>query len=230
MLMFVSTRLQTHGMATAEVLFPPVMFIHPSRLCHDDVCDHRLDRYTVSEMVCMLCGVQQPVAGRCRHWTVTKAALHSLTLCSHLSKSMQGKSGPYAWSLYAVFCWHSVQHGRGVRHSGIVEELARSEAPLAACWCWLHAAQPLSCSLVQSPPSSRLVDFILPFSRPVPPVFSQVRVPTAPPSWPPTTATSATYGTMSQGGPSTTARSATCAGGARAWVWTSSTACSAMPA
>lgn len=56
------------------------LFEHPSRLCHDDVCDHRLDRYTVSEMVCMLCGVQQPVAGGCRHWTVTHAAMHSLTL------------------------------------------------------------------------------------------------------------------------------------------------------
>jgi hypothetical protein len=27
------------------------------------VCDHRLDRYAISEMVCMLCGVRQPVAG-----------------------------------------------------------------------------------------------------------------------------------------------------------------------
>jgi hypothetical protein len=33
------------------------------RLCHDDACDHRLDRYAVSEMQCMLCGVRQPVAG-----------------------------------------------------------------------------------------------------------------------------------------------------------------------
>ncbi|WIA20871.1 hypothetical protein OEZ85_005220 [Tetradesmus obliquus] len=39
--------------------------VHTCRLCHDDASDHRLDRYAVSEMCCMLCGTRQPVAGSC---------------------------------------------------------------------------------------------------------------------------------------------------------------------
>jgi zinc finger-like protein len=35
------------------------------RLCHDEASDHRLDRYAVSEMACMLCGTRQPVGGSC---------------------------------------------------------------------------------------------------------------------------------------------------------------------
>ncbi|GIL94040.1 hypothetical protein Vretimale_373, partial [Volvox reticuliferus] len=34
-------------------------------LCHDDACDHRMDRYAVSEMYCMMCGIRQPVGPKC---------------------------------------------------------------------------------------------------------------------------------------------------------------------
>lgn len=38
----------------------------PCRLCHDEaVGSHRMDRYAIAEMVCMQCGLQQPVAGTC---------------------------------------------------------------------------------------------------------------------------------------------------------------------
>ncbi|WIA41165.1 hypothetical protein OEZ86_004781 [Tetradesmus obliquus] len=41
------------------------IMVYTCRLCHDDASDHRLDRYAVSEMCCMLCGTRQPVAGSC---------------------------------------------------------------------------------------------------------------------------------------------------------------------
>ena len=35
------------------------------RICHDDTSDHRMDRYSVAEMRCMECGLQQPVGRSC---------------------------------------------------------------------------------------------------------------------------------------------------------------------
>ena len=35
------------------------------RFCHDEASDHAMDRYAVREMVCMECGLRQPVAGEC---------------------------------------------------------------------------------------------------------------------------------------------------------------------
>ncbi|KAL4436350.1 hypothetical protein ABPG77_009912 [Micractinium sp. CCAP 211/92] len=35
------------------------------RLCHDEAADHKVDRYAVTEMVCLECATRQPVAGSC---------------------------------------------------------------------------------------------------------------------------------------------------------------------
>ncbi len=35
------------------------------RLCHDDLLDHKMDRYQVKEMRCMECGMRQPIAQHC---------------------------------------------------------------------------------------------------------------------------------------------------------------------
>ena len=35
------------------------------RLCHDDLLDHKMDRYQVNEMKCMECGMRQPIAQTC---------------------------------------------------------------------------------------------------------------------------------------------------------------------
>ena len=36
-----------------------------ARLCHDEASDHRMDRYVVTEMVCMQCLHRQPVGSQC---------------------------------------------------------------------------------------------------------------------------------------------------------------------
>ena len=51
---------------------PPDTF-YPCRFCHDEQCDHKIDRHAISDMVCMLCCQQhnsttarsQPVADTC---------------------------------------------------------------------------------------------------------------------------------------------------------------------
>uniref|UniRef100_A0A7S1XWB5 RING-type domain-containing protein n=1 Tax=Phaeomonas parva TaxID=124430 RepID=A0A7S1XWB5_9STRA len=35
------------------------------RLCHDQACDHMMNRFAVEEMLCMVCGTLQPVKGIC---------------------------------------------------------------------------------------------------------------------------------------------------------------------
>lgn len=54
-----------HYRRSAQLVAPCCGKVHTCRLCHDDASDHRLDRYAVSEMCCMLCGTRQPVAGSC---------------------------------------------------------------------------------------------------------------------------------------------------------------------
>lgn len=54
----------TCNMLTTAVPAVPCA-LYCTRLCHDDACDHRLDRYAVKEMVCMLCNTRQPVAANC---------------------------------------------------------------------------------------------------------------------------------------------------------------------
>ncbi|GIL45357.1 hypothetical protein Vafri_2604 [Volvox africanus] len=54
-----------HYRRKCQLVAPCCGKIFTCRLCHDDACDHRMDRYAVSEMYCMMCGVRQPVGGKC---------------------------------------------------------------------------------------------------------------------------------------------------------------------
>eukprot|EP00879_Flechtneria_rotunda_P008507 GHRR01008912.1.p1 GENE.GHRR01008912.1~~GHRR01008912.1.p1 ORF type:complete len:1552 (+),score=616.00 GHRR01008912.1:172-4827(+) len=54
-----------HYRCSAQLVAPCCGKVFTCRLCHDEACDHRMDRYTVSDMVCMLCNTRQPVAGAC---------------------------------------------------------------------------------------------------------------------------------------------------------------------
>ncbi|KXZ51428.1 hypothetical protein GPECTOR_12g390 [Gonium pectorale] len=55
-----------HYARKCQLVAPCCSKVFTCRLCHDEACDHRMDRYAVSEMRCMLCGERQPVGGNCR--------------------------------------------------------------------------------------------------------------------------------------------------------------------
>ena len=50
------------------------------RLCHDEACSHRMDRYRVRHMLCMECGLQQPVAQTCSRCE-TQLAHYYCSIC-----------------------------------------------------------------------------------------------------------------------------------------------------
>ena len=60
------------------------------RLCHDElVSDHRMDRYEVTEMVCMHCALRQPVAQDC-HGCGRRLAAYYCDIC-HLFDDEPGR-------------------------------------------------------------------------------------------------------------------------------------------
>lgn len=56
-----------HYRRKCALIAPCCKKIYVCRLCHDAEEDHKLNRYTVAEMVCMECNVQQSVAQECRN-------------------------------------------------------------------------------------------------------------------------------------------------------------------
>ncbi|GMH35139.1 hypothetical protein BSKO_03007 [Bryopsis sp. KO-2023] len=54
-----------HYMRNGALVAPCCSQVFACRLCHDEQADHKMDRYKVTEMVCMPCGKRQPVAAAC---------------------------------------------------------------------------------------------------------------------------------------------------------------------
>ena len=50
--------------------------VYVCRLCHDAEQDHKLDRYSVEEIVCMACGTRQGVTNRCQSCHIIMARYH----------------------------------------------------------------------------------------------------------------------------------------------------------
>eukprot|EP00968_Pinguiococcus_pyrenoidosus_P005032 scaffold327_cov257-Pinguiococcus_pyrenoidosus.AAC.9 len=62
-----------HYKRKVKLLAPCCDKLFTCRLCHDQASDHMMDRFAVKEMVCMVCGTQQPVKGVCAN----KDCVHS---------------------------------------------------------------------------------------------------------------------------------------------------------
>eukprot|EP00164_Ancoracysta_twista_P003452 GFYU01004607.1.p1 GENE.GFYU01004607.1~~GFYU01004607.1.p1 ORF type:complete len:301 (-),score=36.29 GFYU01004607.1:128-1030(-) len=54
-----------HYMRTCKLRAACCGDFFPCRLCHDEVCDHQMDRYAVKEMMCMKCKTIQPAGAIC---------------------------------------------------------------------------------------------------------------------------------------------------------------------
>ena len=79
--------------------------LYACRLCHDADADHTMDRYATTEMVCMSCGNNQPVARSCR----TCAADMASYFCS-VCKFFDGGDRPI---YHCPFC-NVCRVGRGL--------------------------------------------------------------------------------------------------------------------
>jgi zinc finger protein-like protein len=79
-----------HYRRAARLVAPCCGKVFTCRLCHDDVSDHRLDRYAVREMECMHCGERQPVGSSCRHCSASLASYYC-GIC-HLFDDEPGRS------------------------------------------------------------------------------------------------------------------------------------------
>ncbi|KAL6750442.1 zinc-ribbon-domain-containing protein [Haematococcus lacustris] len=95
-----------HYKRRAQLVAPCCSRVVTCRLCHDEAETHRMDRYAVTEMVCMECGVQQPVAGEC--WAcAAKLARYYCNIC-HLLDDEPGRS-----IYHCPFC-NVCRRGRGL--------------------------------------------------------------------------------------------------------------------
>lgn len=78
-----------HYRRKAQLVAPCCRQAFTCRVCHDDATNHRMDRYAVNEMVCMACGLQQPVAGTCVGCSTTLAKYYC-SIC-HLFDDEPGR-------------------------------------------------------------------------------------------------------------------------------------------
>ncbi|GBF95645.1 hypothetical protein Rsub_08627 [Raphidocelis subcapitata] len=79
-----------HYRRRAQLVAPCCGKAFTCRLCHDEASDHRMDRYSVAEMVCMPCGLRQPVAAACARCG-EGAARYYCSIC-HLFDDEPGRS------------------------------------------------------------------------------------------------------------------------------------------
>ncbi|GIL78726.1 hypothetical protein Vretimale_373 [Volvox reticuliferus] len=95
-----------HYRRKCQLVAPCCGKIFTCRLCHDDACDHRMDRYAVSEMYCMMCGIRQPVGPKCCCCGVAMAR-YVCNIC-HLFDDEPGKD-----IYHCPFC-NVCRRGRGL--------------------------------------------------------------------------------------------------------------------
>lgn len=65
-----------HYQRNCALVAPCCGGVYVCRLCHDAEQDHKLDRTTVQEIVCMVCNVRQPVSNQCTDCGITFAKYH----------------------------------------------------------------------------------------------------------------------------------------------------------
>ncbi|EFJ48814.1 hypothetical protein VOLCADRAFT_60154 [Volvox carteri f. nagariensis] len=95
-----------HYQRKCQLVAPCCGKIFTCRLCHDAASDHRMDRYAVTEMRCMMCGTRQPVGAVCRCCSTTMAR-YVCNIC-HLFDDEPGKD-----IYHCPFC-NVCRRGRGL--------------------------------------------------------------------------------------------------------------------
>eukprot|EP00803_Ostreobium_quekettii_P008044 evm.model.scf_323EXC.4 EVM.evm.TU.scf_323EXC.4 scf_323EXC:18158-30601(+) len=79
-----------HYQRRAALVAPCCSEVFTCRLCHDDKCDHRMNRYLVESMVCMVCGKRQPIGSTCSSCGASMANYYC-SICHLFDDSPQGE-------------------------------------------------------------------------------------------------------------------------------------------